>query len=478
MNKGLKFLKNNEGEIMTYFISFLILFIPLKDMIAEYTINYVKMIPDIFIIIMFIYILVTRKQNIKMDKTDIVVLIFIIFSFITSVLLNKRNMISYIFEIRALFLYYSLYYSLKHIDKKNVNYDKLLNVLEFMIILLSVFAIIEKIFNKTILFPHNWAMSITSPNNFPRVYSLLKNPNTFAFFNFLSFVILTLNYKKCNKTLFVFILCLIFNNLWFCSSRSTLLIMGTYCILMLILNYKKIFNKINVKICLCVVLLSFALISSTSSLTSYLNVEFVRNNSTQMNPDTVQDEPQKPDKNQNDKIPNSSNQQENINGNGDNKQDTVIIEPEKKGSLLLRIKNVLNGKQFINSKIDGRLYKISKGIQIFKDNMFIGSGFGTYGDAASLTFMSKDVYKQYKIPSRFYADNFYMVILVETGILGILQFTIWMLFLFQKIWNCKYKVISLCSVLLFGFFTNVFEIQIVNLLLILILMMNNTKLKS
>ena len=48
-------------------------------------------------------------------------------------------MISYIFEIRALFLYYSLYYSLKHIDKKNVNYDKLLNVLEFMIILLSVF---------------------------------------------------------------------------------------------------------------------------------------------------------------------------------------------------------------------------------------------------------------------------------------------------------------------------------------------------
>ena len=417
MNKGLKFLKNNEGEIMTYFISFLILFIPLKDMIAEYTINYVKMIPDIFIIIMFIYILVTRKQNIKMDKTDIVVLIFIIFSFITSVLLNKRNMISYIFEIRALFLYYSLYYSLKHIDKKNVNYDKLLNVLEFMIILLSVFAIIEKIFNKTILFPHNWAMSITSPNNFPRVYSLLKNPNTFAFFNFLSFV-------------------------------------------------------------MCVVLLSFALISSTSSLTSYLNVEFVRNNSTQMNPDTVQDEPQKPDKNQNDKIPNSSNQQENINGNGDNKQDTVIIETEKKGSLLLRIKNVLNGKQFINSKIDGRLYKINKGIQIFKDNMFIGSGFGTYGDAASLTFMPKDVYKQYKIPSRFYADNFYMVILVETGILGILQFTIWMLFLFQKIWNCKYKVISLCSVLLFGFFTNVFEIQIVNLLLILILMMNNTKLKS
>ena len=98
MNKVLKFLKNNEGEIMTYFISFLILFIPLKDMIAEYTINYVKMIPDIFIIIMFIYILVTRKQNIKMDKTDIVVLIFIIFSFITSVLLNKRNMIYLCFK--------------------------------------------------------------------------------------------------------------------------------------------------------------------------------------------------------------------------------------------------------------------------------------------------------------------------------------------------------------------------------------------
>ncbi|MEI2392930.1 O-antigen ligase family protein, partial [Priestia megaterium] len=61
----------------------------------------------------------------------------------------------------------------------------------------------------------------------------------------------------------------------------------------------------------------------------------------------------------------------------------------------------------------GRVYFVKKAVEVFKDHPVIGTGFGTFGGAATLAH-SSPIYKDYNIGFDFYSDNQYILTLTET----------------------------------------------------------------
>ena len=86
-----------------------------------------------------------------------------------------------------------------------------------------------------------------------------------------------------------------------------------------------------------------------------------------------------------------------------------------------RIKETFSEETLELSLIDGRMSMIVKGVEIFRQHPFIGTGFGTFGDAATKTY-SSPIYAEYGIAGAPYSDNQYIQVLAQTGIIGILGF--------------------------------------------------------
>ena len=61
----------------------------------------------------------------------------------------------------------------------------------------------------------------------------------------------------------------------------------------------------------------------------------------------------------------------------------------------------------------------------------IGTGFGTFGSAASLM-ITPDIYSKYNLSSDFYSDNEYIKVVVEAGIVGTIAFGLFILSLLYE----------------------------------------------
>lgn len=443
----------SNDEIISYILTFIALFIPIREVVASFTISYVKIIPDVMIFVCLIFTFFRNNGKLKISSIDVVLCFFVLTAFISTVLINDVGFKSFIIECRSMFLYYILFFILKNLSiNKDACFDFFLKALQIIIVILSILAIIEKLFDKMVLFPIDWRSSITSKNNFPRVYSMFNNPNTFAFFNFLSFIILSMNEKKINRKAFLSIVILIICNIWLSGSRSTMLIFMFYLFMIIIKYHKYILNLNNLKkylIILFVSLLSIVLIESCHKylkkigFNDIFNQNVVDKNNVGSKPGDKKDE---------------------------SKSNSTITSSNT--NMLSRIDKILNGEYFKNSKIDGRAYKVLKGLEVFEDHMLVGSGFGSFGDASSLMITPQKMYSNYKIESDFYADNEFVKDLTETGIVGFLFLLAAITLTLLKYKSNYIKFLSILCVLLFGLFTNAFEVQIVTFLLTVFLSMN------
>ena len=66
---------------------------------------------------------------------------------------------------------------------------------------------------------------------------------------------------------------------------------------------------------------------------------------------------------------------------------------------------------------NGRLFAVDLAFRIWKDYPVFGTGYGTFGTSASLTWVP-DIYYDYDMLEGFYADNQFACVLVETGVVG------------------------------------------------------------
>ena len=368
-------------------------------------------------------------------------------TFITNICLNQRGILPFLLELRSLFLYYVLYYILRN-TKIEINWNLFSKVLSLVIFIVSIFSIVEKIFNKDFLFPNAWASSIVYKDNFARVYSVFNNPNTYATFIVLSFFLLNyLEYYKdvkCYK--FIYVLLLI--NLWLSASRSSMIILAMYILVYLILLIKNR-NKSKLLGLLIIVLISSICIFGISKMSN--NYYFA----------TVVD---KKPAGVIDVIINANGHRHNnpLNPNSNKYNSDIIddIAKRESGGLINRILSLFKGNIYDLSTKDGRIYKIMVGIKVFKDYPVIGSGFGTFGDSASLIINPIDFYEKYDLEDNFYSDNQYLTIIVECGILGTVLMAAFVISLIIKYRKNILKLTVVFCIMILCLFYNTLEVQI------------------
>lgn len=439
--------EKNVNNLINIVIIFLVCFIPFREYISYYTISYIKFLPDIIIFVTFVFLLLFKKIKIRFSASDIIILLFALVTFITNICLNQRGILPFLLELRSLFLYYVLYYILRN-TKIEINWNLFSKVLSLVIFIVSIFSIVEKIFNKDFLFPNAWASSIVYKDNFARVYSVFNNPNTYATFIVLSFFLLNyLEYYKdvkCYK--FIYVLLLI--NLWLSASRSSMIILAMYILVYLILLIKNR-NKSKLLGLLIIVLISSICIFGISKMSNNYYFATVVDKKPAGVIDVIIDA-------------NGHRHNNPLNPNSNKYNSDIIddIAKRESGGLINRILSLFKGNIYDLSTKDGRIYKIMVGIKVFKDYPVIGSGFGTFGDSASLMINPIDFYEKYDLEDNFYSDNQYLTIIVECGILGTVLMAAFVISLIIKYRKNILKLTVVFCIMILCLFYNTLEVQI------------------
>lgn len=419
-----------------YLLLFLAIFIPFRELIALYAGSFIKFLPDVLVWGELLLVLINNKFKLNLKLYDYFFIGFIIIGFF-SCLLNSVSFLSFALQARSIGTMYALFYVIRNINIEKNDYKTIVNVLMSVNIVIIIFAILEFFTDKTLFFPKIWAENINFVSNFERTYSLMDNPNTFGIFTFMvMFLVYFANKDSFSKKYFGYYI-LSFLGIILSASRSTLLVV---CLFILFLIYESIKKRscYNLLWFVILIVLSFGIVYSFEKIK--LKMEIM--NSTE--------------------IPNKK-----LNGNSsdcvsDGDINDNIVKPITPGFTLLdRIKETTSGTTAANSKVNGRLYIIKKGLVIFKDYPLIGTGFGTFGSAAS-KMITPDIYSKYNLSSNFYSDNEYIKVVVETGIIGTIIFGLFILSLFYEFFKTKsyYKLFIFIVFLFIGMFYNVFEMQV------------------
>lgn len=406
-------------KLVSFLLLFLVIFIPYREVISTFTISKVKVIPDIMILITFALYMVKSRFRIKLNLTDIFYAVFLILAFISTIFINNVGIKSYIIEMRSIFIYYIVYFLLRHSKLDNRFYRVFSQVIIWNTFILTLLSLIEKITSKTVLFPLTWAKSIIYADNYGRAYGMFNNPNTFgAYLLFSLIIVFYLHNTLSIKTSNFFCICII-TTIILTVSRSSMIALAIFLI-----AYTFVVNKrAMIKKFIGYVVISIALVFIVNNVSIYYT-NIITN------------------------IKNAHNLQ---------------IDSSSKNSVRNRLSELSNPEIISNSRTDGRIFSVTKGIEIFKENSILGTGFGTYGDAASLI-ITPEQYDKYGITKNFYADNEYIKVLVETGIIGTL---VYILFLFSIIINHRQNKLKVLACLILGFlgmFYNIFEVQILSFL--------------
>jgi putative inorganic carbon (HCO3(-)) transporter len=403
--------------IYSLLIIFLFVFIPYRELLSYFISTNIKFIPDILIIGFFLYDVFINKKYKKINYIDIYYLLFLTIAFIGSY--SNTGIKAFFVQSRSIALYYLIYVISRDKTFENNFYVTVKKALKINTVILMIFAIIEKIFSKWYLFPKEWADSIPYADNFRRVYSFFDNPNTFGAYLVLTFlfcIYLELNEKKVD----IYFHSLLILGIMLTGSRSSTMALFIIIIIEIIYEFKL---RVHRKPTLIMTILIIICLSSVFNIILSSASQSIAANS-------------------------SSN----------------VTMANKSNVLLDRFDEMTNNKIITKSTTNGRVYSIKTGFKIYINYPLFGSGFGSYGDAASLI-LGSPIYKQYSIRNNFYADNEYIKVLVENGTIGFISYTLFLLMLLKMVLKSKniLKVIMFITICFLGLFYNVFEVQIISM---------------
>jgi len=460
-----KLLKN----YMKYLLMFLAVFIPFRELIALYSTNYIKFLPDLLIWCLLILILIKNKFKLNLKIYDFAFLGFLVIGLISSII-NSVSLLGYALQVRSIGTMYVLFYILRNEMLEKTFYIKITNYLMIVNIILIVFSFIEFLSNKTLFFPKVWANNIIYASNFERTYSFMNNPNTFAIFTFMiMYLVYFLNRNKFTKRHFLYYL-LAFLGIILSASRSTILIILLFLIFLTIKSIlKKSFYNLIWLITLFIssFLISYGFVTIKNSIiinTFYSNISNNSNSSTSA-------------------TNNNTNEFNGSNESNGNKSDSNLSNNEilnNNVAIIDRFKETTSGVTTENSNKNGRIFIIKTGFKILKNYPILGTGFGTYGSAAS-RMVTPSIYEKYNLPEGFYSDNEYIKVIVETGVCGTIMFAIFILSILYKFIKSKeeYKIFLFIAFLFIGMFYNVYEMQVLCFVLYISFMfLNNDYMKS
>ncbi|WP_430790330.1 O-antigen ligase family protein [Virgibacillus flavescens] len=335
---------------------FLLIFFPIRPLLAE-IVPGTRFIGDLVIIGLFLWTCLEQRKLITLNHSFARYYLFFIGIGVLSATFTGVMPIAIAMQVRAFLIPFLLLFVIYEwpITKKDIQH--ILWTSFFMGCLLSIHGLIEKLSARTLLVPESWQNWELAAVNTDRIYGLVANPNVLAVYLMIVFF-LTLYLKELKprySLLFNIGLVLLAGAIMLTYSRGTLIAFGLSLFALSFL--KKNWHYF---------------IRTTIFFLVALAVIFLPI-------DTVTE------------------------STGMNTSDRFI--------------DMFSEKRVQQSAAGGRVYIVKKGLEIFADYPIAGIGFGTYGSSATISFHSP-IYDRYNIPNGLYADNQYMQVLVETGIIG------------------------------------------------------------
>jgi putative inorganic carbon (HCO3(-)) transporter len=365
------FIKKENGLL------FLLIFIPIRPFLITINPGF-KILGDAIIGLLLIRTLFDYRKDIK-KLFSFHPFEWAFFAFATigviAALLTDVALKSIIVQLRAYFLFYLVCYIVKRMDLSVPALRRMSYTTFIVAVILSLQGIVEKITSKTMLMPQEWQEWALSPTNRVRVYGLIKGPNELSLYLLIAFIISLYLLKTIQGKMRYLIytgLVLMGTTILLTYSRGTLLTLVAFLIVYIVINRTwRPFVSIGL-----VTLISIGLFAGINKAAdSYFDYYL----------SGITDEWHGKD--------------------------------NEAGSK--RYKNAFSDETIGKSSSNGRIYYVKKAIEIFKDHPIIGTGFGTFGGAATLVY-SSPIYEKYDIETDFYSDNQYILILAETGVLGML----------------------------------------------------------
>ena len=373
----------------------LLIVVPLRTFFIALNPAY-KVIGDIIIVALLFKTFYNYRHDVKsLFKFQVFEIAFFAFigigvisAFISE---TSPSVIAIIFQIRAYVLYYIVYYVVKRTNFEKVVIQKFAGITFVTAVIISLHGFVEKISDKTLLMPEAWTQWSLSVTNHVRVYGLLKGPNELALYLIIAFLISLYLLKFLSKKQSFLIysgLSIIGTTFLLTYSRGAFLALGVF-----IVGYLLVYRSIKgfKPIIFTAVVSILLFIGVNYSADFYVNHLM---NETDIHGEVVN---------------NDSNNETNFGTD--------------------RFKEAFSEDTIGLSSADGRIYYVTKAIEVFKDYPVIGAGFATFGGAATLAY-SSPIYEKYDIWSNFYSDNQYILTITETGTLGVLALIVFIIGLF------------------------------------------------
>ncbi|MBO5796854.1 MAG: O-antigen ligase family protein, partial [Clostridia bacterium] len=361
-----------------------------------------------------------------------------------------------VFQVRSIGVFYILYFVVRTLRFGKREFVLLVDVLQGMAAVLFLFGAIEKITSKTVLFPAFVSEKILYASNFARVYGLLANPNTYALFLvlvlFLSVFRRLLFQTPTSPAVYGLMLC----SLLLTMSRSGalalgmgLLALGVYVLVKQRRTFP--FKAFGASLAITLLIGFGGYFGIKEGATLYYNAVIA---------------PPKVSVQETDPKPSDPSGETTAPVTPPTTAAPKPTPPE--GTVDLgtsdRFDDMFSNKELANSLADGRLFFIKNGLQVLKDHPVFGAGFSAFGSAATLSY-SSPIAKTYGLPTSFYADNEYIKVLAENGLVGFLLFAAFLLAALWRYRKCFFKVFLMFVLAWFGLFFNIFEVQIGTMIL-------------
>jgi putative inorganic carbon (hco3(-)) transporter len=417
----------------------LLLYVPIRPILIEMNPS-LKLIGDAVTFIVLLRVLYdTRKDWKSWFQFHIFEWGFFVFLLIGSFvgLLMGVSPGAVIFQLRTFLIMYLLYFIVSRMKLDKKDYIDFAWVTILVGIVISVHGIVEKLSLRQFLLPESWSAKTLSATNIVRIYGMTGNPNSLAIF--MGFAIVCTLYllyevKVAQRKLLFGTLILFSGILLLTYSRGTWIALVVGLIIFILLARKwSIISPL-----IIAALLGFIVVYTPVNY----GVQFVKSLDLE------------------------------IEHNVDNPGGTL-------GGRLGELTSEENIDLMVES---GRIFYIKKGFEVFKDYPVLGSGFGTFGDSATLSYGSP-IYQNYGIRSdiyggkNFYSDNQYIQVIAETGALGVISFAVFLLGLLLMFWKRRKENVFLSNFMIalwfstgvMGLFYNIWELKLFTLFYFILL---------
>ena len=503
-------------------VLFLCLFIPFRTPLSDLTVSAVKAIPDVLILCLAGWYAVAVKFRFRFTLHDLLFLAFLAVGLVSTVLVNGNGVGLVVYQTRSIGIYYILYFIIRNFGYGQKELIRMTRALQLASVPLFLLAMVEKVFSKCYLFDTDFASGLDKVN-FGRLYSMFYNPNTYGLF--LVFVILlslVIWYLADEKTP-LWLYCTLAISLYMTMSRSSMMILAAVLLFLFLLIWRG--KKVEIRwkkmilwcacmgACALVVTYAagvaaqvyfekygkYAVVDSLSNTHSnaVVRVTYVSSSGEECvgygfggvtytdiectkplddyGAVVFVDEKQYILTNQGGRLLeefltlSAAEQSALLDGS------VVREEDIRQNSVIQNIQNSfdvtasdrfgeLDDDKLYTADNNGRLFALKLALRVWGDHPVVGTGFGTFGSSASLTWVP-DIYYDYNMLAGFYADNQFACVLVETGVVG---FVLFLAFLLCTLWYYRghlLKVITCIIIGWFGVFYNILEIQMGAMLL-------------